>query len=87
MTLGEPLWRDFSAAYVAGSGFTLDPDQQQTLSLEYASGHRWGDTFTYLNTTFFRDDQRSYSLFKRVAEVSISRCVRNVIHGLEVWHQ
>ena len=67
VTLGEPLWRDVSAAYVAGSGFTLDPDQQQTVSLEYASGYRWGDTFTYLDTTFFRDDERSYSLFGETA--------------------
>ena len=67
VSLGDPLWRDFSAAYVAGSGFTLDPVQQQTLSLEYASGYRWGDTFTYLDTTFFRDDERTYSLFGETA--------------------
>ena len=67
VTLAEPLWRDFSAAYVAGSGFTLDPDQQQTVSLAYASGHSWGDTFTYLDTTFFRDDERTYSLFGETA--------------------
>ena len=67
VTLAEPLWRDFSAAYLAGSGFTLDPDQQQTVSLAYASGHSWGDTFTYLDTTFFRDDERSYSLFGETA--------------------
>ena len=62
-SLGEPVWTDFSGAYVAGSGFTLDPDQQRTVSLEYASGYRWGDTFTYLDTTFFRGDERTYSLF------------------------
>ena len=67
VSFGEPLWRDFSAAYVAGSGFTLDPDQQQTVSLAYASGHSWGDTFTYLDTTFFRDDERTYSLFGETA--------------------
>ena len=67
VTLAEPLWRDFSAAYIAGSGFTLDPDQQQTVSLAYASGHSWGDTFTYLDTTFFRDVERSYSLFGETA--------------------
>ena len=39
VSLADPLWRDFSAAYVGGSGFTLDPDQQQTVSLEYASGY------------------------------------------------
>jgi hypothetical protein len=33
ISFGEPLWRDFSAAYVGGSGFTLDPDQQQTVNL------------------------------------------------------
>ena len=67
VSLAEALWRDFSGAYVAGSGFTLDPDQQQTLSFEYASGYRWGDTFTYLDTTFFRGDERSYSLFGETA--------------------
>ena len=44
--LAAPLWSDFSGAYVAGRGFTLDPDQQRTVSLEYASGYTWGDTFT-----------------------------------------
>jgi len=66
-SLGEPVWTDFSGAYVAGSGFTLDPDQQRTVSLEYASGYRWGDTFTYLDTTFFRGDERTYSLFGETA--------------------
>ena len=33
ISLAAPLWSDFSGAYVAGSGFTLDPNQQQTLSL------------------------------------------------------
>jgi len=62
-SLAAPLWSDFSGAFVAGSGFTLDPDKQRTVSLEYASGYRWGDTFTYLDTTFFRGDERTFSLF------------------------
>ena len=62
-SLAAPLWSDFSGAFVAGSGFTLDPDKQRTVSLEYASGYRWGDTFTYLDTTFFRGDERAFSLF------------------------
>ena len=65
--LAAPLWSDFSGAYVAGRGFTLDPDQQRTVSLEYASGYTWGDTFTYLDTTFFRGDERAYSLFGETA--------------------
>ena len=66
-SLAAPLWSDFSGAFVAGSGFTLDPDKQRTMSLEYASGYRWGDTFTYLDTTFFRGDERTYSLFGETA--------------------
>jgi len=66
-SLAAPLWSDFSSAFVAGSGFTLDPDKQRTVSLEYASGYRWGDTFTYLDTTFFRGDERTYSLFGETA--------------------
>ena len=62
-SLAAPLWSDFSGAFVAGRGFTLDPDKQHTVSLEYASGYRWGDTFTYLDTTFFRGDERTFSLF------------------------
>jgi len=33
-SLAAPLWSDFSGAFVAGSGFTLDPDKQRTVSLE-----------------------------------------------------
>ena len=66
-SLAAPLWSDFSGAFVAGSGFTLDPDKQRTVSLEYASGYAWGDTFTYLDTTFFRGDERTYSLFGETA--------------------
>ena len=62
-SLAAPLWSYFSGAFVAGSGFTLDPDKQRTVSLEYASGYRWGDSFTYLDTTFFRGDKRTFSLF------------------------
>ena len=54
VSLTAPLWRDFSGTYVAGNGFTLDPDKQQTVTLEHAAGYDWGDTFTYLDTTFFR---------------------------------
>ena len=66
-SLAAPLWSDFSGAFVAGSGFTLDPDKQRTVSLEYASGYGWGDTFTYIDTTFFRGDERTYSLFGETA--------------------
>jgi len=33
VSLADPLWRDFSGSYVAGSGFTL-PDQQQTVTFQ-----------------------------------------------------
>ena len=39
VSLTAPLWRDFSGAYVAGNGFTLDPDKQQTVTLEHAAGY------------------------------------------------
>ena len=67
VSLTAPLWRDFSGTYVAGNGFTLDPDKQQTVTLEHAAGYDWGDTFTYLDTTFFRGDERAYSLFGETA--------------------
>jgi len=67
VSVTAPLWNDFSGAYVAGSGFTLDPDKQQTITLEHAAGYGWGDTFTYLDTTFFRGDERTYSLFGETA--------------------
>ncbi|WP_299197610.1 outer membrane protein OmpK [uncultured Amphritea sp.] len=49
----KQLWSDFSLSYVKGSHFeVVDPDQQ-TITVEHASGHDWGDTF------FFVDRQES----------------------------
>jgi len=49
----KQLWSDFSLSYVKGSQFeVVDPDQQ-TITVEHASGHNWGDTF------FFVDRQES----------------------------
>ncbi|WP_296056983.1 DUF5020 family protein [uncultured Amphritea sp.] len=49
----KQLWSDFSLSYVKGSHFeVVDPDQQ-TITVEHASGHNWGDTF------FFVDRQES----------------------------
>lgn len=49
----KQLWSDFSLTYVKGSKFeVVDPDQQ-TITVEHASGHNWGDTF------FFVDRQES----------------------------
>ena len=42
VSLTAPLWRDFSGTYVAGNGFTLDPDKQQTVTLEHAAGYELG---------------------------------------------
>ena len=42
----DSLRRDLSGAYVASSGFTLDPDKEQTTILEYASGYRWVNSLT-----------------------------------------
>ena len=67
VSLTAPLWSDLSATYVAGNGFTLDPEKQQTVTLEHAAGYGWGDTFTYLDTTFFRGDERAYSFFGETA--------------------
>lgn len=49
----EQQWSDFSLSYLKGSDYeVVDPDQQ-TITVEHASGHNWGDNF------FFVDRQKS----------------------------
>lgn len=51
----KQLWSDFSLSYVKGSQFEVVEPDQQTITVEHASGHDWGDTF------FFIDRQESDS--------------------------
>jgi nucleoside-specific outer membrane channel protein Tsx len=45
----ELLWSDFSLSYLKGSNYeVVDPDQQ-TITVEHASAHNWGDNFFFLD--------------------------------------
>lgn len=46
------IWQDNSLTYLYGWNFEVDPERQQTITYEHASGWKWGDLFwmvDYLN--------------------------------------
>jgi len=46
-------WQDNSITYLAGRDYTVNPDQQQTLTFEHANGWKYGDTFAFVDVTAF----------------------------------
>jgi len=57
------LWQDFSLTYLYGEGFTVDPADQHTLTLEYAAGFTFGDVFSFTDFTYYRNSDESDGLY------------------------
>lgn len=45
----EMLWHNESLSYLWGRNFRVNPDTQQTFTLEHASGWSWGDLFFFVD--------------------------------------
>jgi nucleoside-specific outer membrane channel protein Tsx len=51
------LWHNNSITYLTGSKYLVDPDAQQTLTLEHASGWAAGDVFAFVDFTHFNGNK------------------------------
>lgn len=47
------LWQDNSISYLAGKGFKVHPDHQQTITFEHANAWKYGDNFFFIDLTRF----------------------------------
>ncbi|WP_372846429.1 outer membrane protein OmpK [Pontiella sp.] len=52
-------WQDTSLTGLYGTGFEVDPETQQTLTIEHANGWMWGDFFWFHDAIYFDGDQSS----------------------------
>ena len=52
-------WQDNSLSFLAGGKFKLDPETQQTITVEHASGWSVGDLFIFVDGIYFNGDQDS----------------------------
>lgn len=50
-------WTDTSLTGLYGTGFEVDPETQQTLTIEHADGWKWGDNFFFLDLIYFDGDK------------------------------
>lgn len=50
-------WQNNSLTYLYGKDFTVDPDTQQTLSFEHASGWSFGDLFFFVDGITYESDK------------------------------
>lgn len=50
-------WQDNSLTYLIGTGFELDPESQQTITFEHASGWSVGDLFIFVDGIYFNGDE------------------------------
>lgn len=50
------LWQDNSLTYLNGTDFTVDPDKQQTITFEHASGWSVGDLFVFVDGIKYNGD-------------------------------
>ena len=49
-------WQDTSLTGLYGTGFEVDPETQQTLTIEHANGWKWGDFFWFHDAIYFDGD-------------------------------
>ncbi|MDF7823231.1 outer membrane protein OmpK [Pontiellaceae bacterium B12227] len=49
-------WTDTSLTGLYGSGFEVDPETQQTLTIEHANGWKWGDFFWFHDAIYYDGD-------------------------------
>lgn len=47
------LWQDNSLTYLYGKDYKIDPDTQQTVTFEHASGWTWGDMFLFVDNIWY----------------------------------
>lgn len=57
--LAKMNWSDFSLTYLNGSHYELGDNQRQVLTFEHASGHRWGDTFLFVDRLHSSDGKQT----------------------------
>ncbi len=57
------LWQDYSLTYLWGEHFKVDPEEQQTITLEHVSGLSFGDTFTFIDFTRYSHSDESEGLY------------------------
>ncbi|MEC7120396.1 MAG: outer membrane protein OmpK [Pseudomonadota bacterium] len=67
----KPLYQDFSVSYLNGSDYELGDPKRQVVTLEYAAGMTWGDTFFFIDRVMPKTgDSESY--FEFSPRVSLS---------------
>ncbi|MFI8480772.1 outer membrane protein OmpK [Pseudomonas sp. NPDC078700] len=52
-------WQNNSLTYLYGENFKVDPDKQQTLSFEHASGWSFGDLFFFVDGITYNSAERN----------------------------
>lgn len=57
-TMADDLlhWQNNSLSYLYGQDYTIDPEIQQTITLEHASGWNFGDLFFFVDTIKYNTD-------------------------------
>jgi len=60
---GAIQWQDFSLTYLYGEGFTVDPEDQHTLTVEYAAGLTFGDLFSFTDFTYYLHSDESMGVY------------------------
>ena len=46
-------WQNNSLTYLYGQDYKVDPDTQQTVTFEHASGWAWGDMFFFVDNIWY----------------------------------
>ena len=67
----EMQWSDVSLTYLKGNDYELGDPSRQTLTLEHASAHNWGDNFFFLDREK-SDDGSLNTYFELKPNISLS---------------
>lgn len=51
-------WQDTSLSYLYGTDFKVDPQKQHTVTIEYANGWQYGDTFFFVDFSRSANDEK-----------------------------
>lgn len=76
-------WQDTSLTGLYGTGFEVDPETQETLTVEHANGWIWGDLFMFADFIYFDGEtnpgngQRSSYYAEIAPRISLGKVIGN----------
>ncbi|XID75695.1 outer membrane protein OmpK [Alkanindiges sp. WGS2144] len=68
----KPVWQDFSISGLHGDHYKVGPEKRDVVTLEYATGLSWGDTFFFIDHSRYSQNDEKDNYFELAPRLSLS---------------